>query len=124
MTQPEKTEVAPKKVDITEYAQQWYEIRALKKAMDDATKAYEERVGKFKKFIGDADVIEINGREVATYPAGAFNKARFVKENPTLAAKYMTKVFRDEFDAEKFAEDNPNLFKAYKTRSLRAKDGE
>ena len=124
MTQPEKTEKPPKVADLTEYAAQWFEVRQLKKDMDAAVKAYENRVGKLKKFIGDADVIVIHGREVATYPRGAFNKAKFVKENPTLADKYMTKVFRDEFDAEKFAEDNPALFDAYKIRSLRAKDGE
>jgi len=124
VTQPEKTEVQPKVVDLSEYAQQWFEVRQLKKDMDAAVKAYESRVGKLKKFIDDADVIVIHGREVATYPRGAFNKARFVKENPTLAGQYMTKVFVEQFDEEKFASENPGLWMGYKTRSLRAKDGE
>lgn len=122
--EPEKTEIKPKTVDLTEYQQQWFEVRALKKAYDAAKKAYEDRAGKLKKFIGDADVIVINGREVATHPRGAFNRAKFLKENPTLAAQYMTKVFVEQFDEEKFAQDNTAIWMAYKTRSLRAKDGE
>ena len=121
MTQPNDSKVV---VDISEYSQQWFEIRALKKAMDDATKAYETRVKKFKGFIGDADVVVINGREVATYPRGAFNRSKFVNENPDLAANYIRKVFKEEFDEEKFASDNTAIWLAYKTRSLRAKDGE
>lgn len=124
MTQPEKTDDDRKIVDLSEYATQWFEVRQLKKDMDAAIKAYEERAGKVKKFIGDADVIVIHGREVATYPRGAFNRARFVKENPTLASKYMVKVFKNEFDEQMFAQENPALWLGYKTRSLRAKDGE
>lgn len=120
MTQPEDT----KQVDLSEYAQQWYELRLLKAAMDSAVLAYETRRDKLKKFIGDADVIMIHGREVATHPRGAFNKAKFVKENAALAAQYMTKVFVEKFDEEKFAAENPGLWMGYKSRSLRAKDGE
>lgn len=119
MTQPK-----PKQVDLSEYAQQWYEVRVLKKQMDAAKLEYETRRDKLKAFIGDADEIVINEKVVATHPRGAFNKARFIKENPTLAAQYMTKVFVEQFDEAKFAEENPGLWLAGKDRSLRAKDGE
>lgn len=120
MTQPDDI----KQVDLSEYAQQWYELRLLKAAMDSAVQAYETRRDKLKKFIGDADVIVIHGKEVATHPRGAFNRAKFVKENPTLAAQYMRKEFVEKFDEAKFAEENPALWLGYKSRSLRAKDGE
>lgn len=120
----EKPETPPKKVDLTEYAQQWYEVRVLKAAADAATLAYETRRDKLKGFIGDADEVIIHGQVVATHPRGAFNRAKFVKENPTLASQYMTRVSREEFDEERFASENPGLWLAYKIRSLRAKDGQ
>lgn len=120
----EQKQSAPVQVDLTEYAQQWYEVRVLKKAADAAKLEYETRRDKLKKFIGDADEIVINGKSVATHPRGAFNRAKFFKENPTLASKYMEQVFAEKFNEEKFASENPALWLSYKSRSLRAKDGE
>lgn len=124
MSSPEQETQKAKQVDLTEYRQQWYEVRALKKGLDGAKLAYETRRDKLKGFIGDADEIVIDGRVVATHPRGAFNKSRFAKENPTLADKYMRTVSVQQFDEETFAKENPGLWLAYKDRSLRAKDGE
>lgn len=124
MTSPETTPTPAKQVDISEFADRWYELRVKKRIMDDATKDYETSRDKLKKFIGDADEIVINGKSVATHPRGAFNRAKFFKENPTLASKYMEQVFAEKFNEEKFASENPALWLGYKSRSLRAKDGE
>lgn len=113
-----------KQVDITRYADRWYEIRALKRIADDSKKAYESARDAIKAYIGDADEILIHGKTVATHPRGAFNRAKFLKENPVIAGKYMRHVMTEVFDEEMFAESNPGLYRAYRTRSLRAKDGE
>lgn len=113
-----------KQVDLSEYADRWYELRVKKRLMDEAVRDYETSRDKLKKFIGDADEIVVNGNVVATHPRGAFNKAKFAKENSALAAKYMEQVFSERFNEEKFAQENPGLWLAYKSRSLRAKDGE
>lgn len=116
---PAQAEQKLKQVDLTEYAQHWYELRVLKRQFDDAKKAYEKYRDRLGQRIGDADQITINGTVVANHTPGAFNVSKFVKENPGLAEKYMRKRLVEEFDTDLFAENNPGLHLAYRTRSLR-----
>lgn len=108
-----------KQVDLTEFAQHWYELQVLKRQFDEAKKAYEKYRDRLGLRIGDADQIVIHGKVVANHTPGAFNAVRFVKENPGLAEKYMRKRMVEEFDSALFAQNNPGLHLEYRTRSLR-----
>ena len=108
-----------KQVDLSEHSQHWQELRILKRDMDAAVKAYEKYRDRLGLKIGNADQIVINGNVVANYTPGAFNAAKFVKENPVLAEKYTRPRLVDQFDSVRFAEENPGLHLEYRTRSLR-----
>lgn len=108
-----------KQVDLSEFAQHWWELRALKRQMDDAVRAYEKYRDRLGQRIGDADQIVINGKVVANHTPGAFNKSKFIKENPALAQRFMRDRMVEEFDTDTFAGENPGLYLDYRTRSLR-----
>jgi hypothetical protein len=109
-----------KQYDLTEYQQHWYELLILKQAFDDAKKKYERYRDRLVARIGeDTDQLTIGDKVVANYTPGAFNKAKFLKEQPGIAAKYMKPVVVEEFDTDAFLKDHPVLHKQYRTRSLR-----
>ena len=116
---PEQQERKLKQVDLTDYSQHWYELRVLKQRYDDAKKAYEKYRDRLGLRIGDADEIVINGNVVSNHTPGAFNTAKFLKEQPGIAGKYMRPVVVEEFDKAKFEKENPGLYLSYRTRSLR-----
>jgi hypothetical protein len=116
---PAQEEQQLKQVDLSEFAQHWYELRVLKRQFDEAKTTYEKYRERLGLRIGDADQIVINGKVVANHTPGAFNSSKFVKENPGVAEKYMRKRMVEEFDAERFAQENPGLHREYRTRALR-----
>lgn len=117
----EQKEREAKQFVLDEYRQSWYKLRVLKDAADAAKKAYDTARKRLGAKIEGFDELVLDGEVVATHPRGAFNKARFVEENPPLAAKYMVTVPVETFDEEAFKAANPGLYDDYRSRSLRIK---
>lgn len=120
-TEAQKAEAA-KQFDLDEFRNSWYKLKILKDTKDAAVKAYETARDRLGARIEGFDELVLDGKVVATHPRGAFNKAKFVKENPNLADKYMVTVETKVFDEDAFKAANPGLYTDYRTRSLRMKD--
>lgn len=119
---PAQQAVTAKQFQLDEYRQSWYKLRALKDAYDSAKKAYETARDRLGIKIEGFDELTLDGEVVATHPRGAFNKAKFIKENVNLADKYMVTVPTKVFDEDSFRAANPGLYDDYRSRSLRIKN--
>lgn len=117
-------QAAARQFDLTPFRENFEELKLLKLEMETAKKKYELYRDRLKARVGDADELVLDGQVVATHAiSGAFNKAKFAKEQPHLFEQYLVEVPTLVFDEERFAETHPQLHLGddYRARSLRFK---
>lgn len=117
-------QAAARQFDLAPYRENFEELKLLKLRMETAKKEYELYRDRLKARVGDADELVLDGQVVATHAiSGAFNKAKFAKEQAHLFEQYLVEVPTMVFDEERFAEVHPHLYEGddYRARSLRFK---
>lgn len=110
--------------DLSPYREEFYSFQEDKVKYEHAKKLWEIRRDRFKNMAGKANQFVLDNIVVATHAiSGAFNKAKFAKEQPHLYDKYLVKVEMEVFDEEAFAKDHPTLYHGdeYRARALRFK---
>lgn len=117
-------QAAARQFDLAPYRENFEELKLLKLRMETAKKEYELYRDRLKARVGDADELILDGQVVATHAiSGAFNKAKFAKEQAHLFEQYLVEVPTLVFDEERFAKVHPHLYEGddYRARSLRFK---
>lgn len=110
--------------DLAPYREEFYSFQEDKVKYESVKRLWEMRRDRFKAMAGRANQFVLDGVVVATHAiSGAFNKAKFAKEQPHIYEQFLVKVEVEVFDEEAFAAAHPNLYHGdeYRARSLRFK---
>lgn len=117
---PASAEVAEIKFDLNTYQLQWAEYLLHHSAKSQAEKWMDEFKPLLAKAVGDATLLTMNGRDVASFRRDArLNTKQLAKEQPQIIAQYTHIVCEEKFDEEAFRREMPAMHAAYRGRSLR-----
>lgn len=110
--------------DLAPYREEFYSFQEDKVKYEAAKRLWEIRRDRFKAMAGKANQFVLDGIVVATHAiSGAFNKAKFAKEQPHIYEQFLVEVTIQVFDEDAFAAAHPNLYYGddYRARALRFK---
>ena len=110
--------------DLAPYREEFYSFQEDKVKYEAAKRLWEIRRDRFKAMAGRANQFVLDGIVVATHAiSGAFNKAKFAKDQPHIYEQFLVKVEVEIFDEEGFAAAHAKLYYGvdYRARALRFK---
>lgn len=99
---------------------QWGEYLMRHSQKSEATKWIDEFKPLLRRHVGNATLLQLSGRPVATFRRDAkLNLTQLKKEQPHIVAQYTRIIAEQKFDEEAFRRDMPDVHAAYRGESLR-----
>lgn len=96
----------------------WHEYVARKRTYK-AEKNYLDEAGDlFKELARGAEVLSLDGQEVAKIVSGQLNKSLLAKEQPDIVEECTVTTTVKRFDPDLFKQKYPDLFKQYQAKRL------